>query len=176
MVNGGHLHAAPLEPLSVLLRDLKVLLDDDLCRNAPEAHDDLRLHQRRLPPQIADAGVLLHVQRVPVLRRAALDHVGNVDLCPVQMDDLQHIVQKLSRPAYKGHALLILVLAGSLADEHDLRRFASIAEDYVRPGVRQRAAPAGGTFRPQRFPSIRHCSAPSRFFECITNQRPMQGA
>ena len=92
------------------------------------------------------------------------------------MDDLQHIVQKLSRPAYKGYALLILVLAGSLADEHDLRRFASIAEDYVRPGVRQRAAPAGSAFRLQRFPNIRHCSAPSRFFECITNQRPMQGA
>ena len=53
--------------------------------------DDLGLHQCCLPPQIADAGVLFDIQRVPVLRRAALHHVGDVDLGAVQMLSLIHI-------------------------------------------------------------------------------------
>lgn len=80
-----------------------------------QTDDDLGLHQCCLPPQIADAGILFDIQRVPVLRRAALHHVGDVDLGTVQMDDLQHIVQQLPGPAYKGNTLLVLVLAGAFA-------------------------------------------------------------
>ena len=52
------------------------------------------------------------------------------------MDDLQHIVQQLPGPAYKGNTLLVLVLAGAFADEHDLRRLAAVPKHHMGPGVR----------------------------------------
>ena len=146
MIDGRHLDAAPLEPLTVLLCDLEIFLDDGFGGDPTQTDDDLGLHQCCLPPQIADAGVLFYIQRVPVLRRAALHHVGDVDLGAVQMDDLQHIVQQLPGPAYKGNTLLVLVLAGAFADEHDLRRLAAVPKHHMGPGVRQRAAPADATF------------------------------
>ena len=143
MIDGRHLDAAPLEPLTVLLGDLEIFFDDGFGSNPTQTDDDLGLHQCCLPPQIADAGVLFDIQRVPILRRAALHHVGDVDLGAVQMDDLQHIVQQLPGPAYKGDALLVLVLAGAFTDEHDLRRLAAVPKHHMGPGVRQCAAPAG---------------------------------
>ena len=146
MIDGRHLDAASLEPLAVLLGDLEIFLDDGFGSNPTQADDDLGLHQCCLPPQIADAGVLFDIQRVPVLRRAALHHVGDVDLGAVQMDDLQHIVQQLPGPAYKGNTLLVLMLAGAFADEHDLRRLAAVPKHHMGPGVRQRTAPTGVAF------------------------------
>ena len=146
MIDGRHLDAAPLEPLAVLLGDLEILLDDGFGSNPTQADDDLGLHQCCLPPQIADAGVLFHVQRVPVLGRTALYHVGDIDLGTVQMDDLQHIVQQLTGPAHKGDALLVLVLTGAFTDEHDLRRLTAVPKHHVGPGVRQRTAPTGVAF------------------------------
>ena len=46
------------------------------------------------------------------------------------------------RLADKGHALLVLVRAGALADEHYLRRAAAVAEDHIRPRFAQRALTA----------------------------------
>ena len=80
------------------------------------------------------------------------------------MNDLQHIVQQLARPAHKGHPLLILVLAGALADEHDLRRFRAVPEHHVGPGIRQGAAPAVGAVLFQRFPAVCHVHPAFRFF------------
>jgi len=88
--------------------------------------------------------------------RAALDDVGHVDLGTVQVNDLQHVVQQLAGLAHKGDALLVLVLAGSLADEHDLRRFGAVAKDHMDTGVRQSAAAAGQAIFSQGFPGIRH--------------------
>ena len=39
---------------------------------------------------------------------------------PLQVHHLQHVVQQLAPPAHEGLALQILVLAGALADAHDL--------------------------------------------------------
>ena len=64
MVDGHHLDAALFKPLPVLARDLEVGLDDAHGRDAPEADDDLRPQQRDLTAKIADAGVLLHAERV----------------------------------------------------------------------------------------------------------------
>ena len=55
VVDGGHLDAAALEPLTVLRGDFEVLFDDDLGGDAAKADDDLGPQQRRLPPQPADA-------------------------------------------------------------------------------------------------------------------------
>ena len=94
-------------------------------------------------PEPVRAGLLLRVQRIPVLGRAAFDDVGDVDvLLPVQIDDLQHLVQQLSAPAHKGLSLEILVLSRTLADEHDLRVLFPHAEHHVCPRLVQGAFPA----------------------------------
>ena len=173
VIDGGHLHAAPLEPLPMLLRDFEILLDDGLGGDPPQTDNDLRLHQRRLPPQIADAGVLLHVQRIPVLGRAALHHIGNIDLGAVQMDNLQHIVQQLTGPAHKGDALLILVLAGAFPDEHDLRSLRAVPKHHVGSGVCQRTAPAMGAVLLQRLPAVRHSDPAFRITGSTGNPPPV---
>ena len=117
VVDGHHLKAVLFKPLAVLARDLEVGLDEAHGRDAPEADDDLRPQQRDLAAQIADAGILLHAQRVAVFRRAALDDIGDLHVLALETDDLEHIVEQMTGPADERHALRVLVRAGTLADE-----------------------------------------------------------
>ena len=140
MVQGGHPHPGLPDPLAVLPGDLEVLPDEAAGGDAAQAHDDLGADQGHLGPEIADAGVLLGVQGVPVLGRAALDDVGDVHvLRPVQVDELQHLVQQLAPPAHEGLPLEVLVFPGALADAHDLRVPGPYSEDHVVPAVGQGA-------------------------------------
>ena len=134
-----HQRAVAVKELAVLLRNFEVRLDQLHGADAPQTHDDLGLHQPHLRPQIAPAGVLLRVQRVPVLRRTALDGVGDIDILPVQADHGQHVVQQLARPAYEGLALGILVGAGRFADEQHLGVGVAYAEHHLRAGLPQLA-------------------------------------
>ena len=109
MVDGGHLTAAPGKPLAMLAGDFEVLLDDGLGSDAAQAHDDLGSDEGCLSTKKVDAGILLHVLRVTILRRTALYHVGDIDFGSVQTNDLQHIIQQLAGAPYKVDALLILV-------------------------------------------------------------------
>ena len=154
MVHRHHQAVLPLVELSVLQRDLEIRTDQLHGTDAAEAHDDLGLHQRPLPPQEAAARVLLRIHRIAVLRRAALDGIGDVDAAPVQSDHVQHVVQQLAAPPHKGLALHILVGAGGFSDKHDLRVRPSYAEHHVLPGVRQRAGMAVQALLPQRFPLV----------------------
>ena len=121
MVNGGHLHAAPAEPLAVFGGDFEILLDDGLGCNAAETDNDFGLDQCNLVAKITDAGILLRFQRIPVLGRTALDDVGNIAVAvAAQINDPKHIVQQLSRRTHKGYALNVLLFAGAFAYEHDL--------------------------------------------------------
>ena len=146
MEQGGHPYAVLLKPLAVLPGDLEVRLDKTAGGDSAQADDDFGADQRHLAAQIVDAGVLLGVQRVPVLGRTALDHVGDVDiLLTAQVHHLQHVVQQLAAPAHKGLALQVLVFAGALAYAHDLRVPGAGPEYHVVPGVRQGALLAGQT-------------------------------
>ena len=146
MVDGGHVHAAPLHPLAVLGGDAVILPDDGLGGDAPKADDDLWLDQSRLAAEIPHALLLLLGQGVTVFRRAAFHHVGDIDLGAVKADDLQHIVQQLTGLAHEGHALLILALTRPFADEEDLRILRSHAEDHIGPGRGKGTGGAGHTF------------------------------
>ena len=152
MVHGCHQHAAFLAELPMLPGDLEILPYQLHGRNAPQAHNDLGPQKRHLPPQIADAGVLFHIQRIPVLGRTALDDVGDVHRLPLQADHFQHIIQQLPGGAHEGHALCVLVGPGSLTDEQDLRLSASHAEHHIFPRPAQGAGLAVFTFGFQFFP------------------------
>ena len=160
MVDSRHLDAAPLEPLPMLGGDLEVLLDDGLGGDPAQTDNQLGPQQRRLPPEPADAGVLLHIQRVPIPGRAALDDVGHIHLRPVQADDLQHIIQQQPRRPYEGDALLVLPLTGALPYQQDLRVPGTVTEHHVEPGLRQGAVPALSAGLLQRLPGIRHPPPP----------------
>ena len=85
------------------------------------------------------------MQRVPILRRAAFDNIGNIYIRAVQPNHLQHVVQELTASSHKGDTLLILVLAGSLSNEENLRVLGAVAKDHMGPGFRQPTGPTGHT-------------------------------
>ena len=146
MIQRHHQAAILLEELAVLLADLKVRADDLHGADAAQTHDDLGLHQCPLPLEIALAGVLLRVQRVAVLGRAALDDVGDIAvLFAVQVDGEEVFVQQLAAAAHKGQALLILALAGAFAHEQYLGVLGTLTEHHVGAGLAQLAAGAGKT-------------------------------
>ena len=101
----------------MLTRDLEVRLDDAHGRDASETDNNLGPQQRDLTAKIADAGVLLHAERVAVFRRAALDDVGDIHIVALEADDLEHVIEQMTGPADEWHALRILVRAGAFADE-----------------------------------------------------------
>ena len=78
MVNSRHPEGTLLHPLAVLAGDAIVRVDQPFGGNTAQAYDDLWPDQGNLIAQIADAGVLLRFQWIPVMGRAALDNVGNI--------------------------------------------------------------------------------------------------
>ena len=106
-------------------------------------------------------------RRVPVLRRAPRQDIGDVDRArrvrggTVHPDRVQHPVQQLPSPTDKGFALPVLIRAGRLAYDHHTRLRLTVGKDEVpRPsferamgiGVQrrvqsgQRGGPGGGGF------------------------------
>ena len=146
-MQGGHEpHAVLFLEQAVLLGHRDVRPDEPLGGDAPQAHHDLRPDDAELLPQPGQAGVPLFGQRVAVLRRAALDDVGDENvLVPRQVHRGEILVQQLAAAAHKGQALLVLVFAGAFADEHHFRRFGAGAEHHVGAGLTQAALAAGQT-------------------------------
>ena len=72
--------AVVFEPKSMLFRDFEVLVNHAPSGDTAKADDDIRRDQTNLVFQIADAGVLFIRLRVAVVRRAALDHVADVEI------------------------------------------------------------------------------------------------
>ena len=140
MEGGHHQDAALFEKDPVFPGDLDVRLDELHGGDAPQAHQDFRPQQGELVPQPGEAGLLLLGLGVPVLGRAALYHVGDVDVgVPVQVHRGQELVQKLAAPAHEGLPLQVLVLPGALAHEHHLGLPGPGAEHHVVPPLAQAA-------------------------------------
>lgn len=71
------------------------------------------INQPDLLTQITDAGILLGGQRVTVMRRAALENVGNVHRLARNAHRVQVSVQQFSRRTHKRNAGLVLLAAGA---------------------------------------------------------------
>ena len=124
----------------VLAGDPQIWLDQLHARDPAKGDDDPRADQARLLPEISDTAVLLILLRVAVLRRAAFDDVGDVDVfVTVEIDGIEHFVQQLSRSADKGLAFEVLLLARTFADEQDARIRFSYSENNVVPTFAQPA-------------------------------------
>ena len=133
--------------------DAVLRIDDPLGSDATQAHDDLGLHQGHLLTQIPNAGILLFLRRVPVLRRAALDDIGDIAiLASIQIDDAKHLIQQFSRGAYERLTLQVLLLSRAFPDEHYICFPLSYTEDHTVPSPTQVACRTAGTGFLQFFP------------------------
>ena len=153
-VVGGHEEDAVLiVELAVLPDYRKVLPDHPLGRHPPQTDHDLRFEQTELLPQPGHTGFALGGQGVAVLRRAALDDVGDIAvLFAVQVDGEEVFVQQLAAAAHKRQALLILALAGAFAHEQHLGVLGTLTEHHVRPRFAQPTAAAGKALSLECFP------------------------
>ena len=149
--------------------DLEIGLDKAHGSDPPQTDNDPGPDECHLVAEIVNAGVLLRVQGIPVVGRAALDDVGDVHVfLTAQIDELQHLIQQLAAPSHKGLALEVLIFSGSLSDEHDLRIPDAYAEYHMVPGVRQRAPLAGEALSFQFCP-IQHNRSPRFSLYCVSS-------
>ncbi len=130
--------------LAVDTRDPRGAPGQELRREVPEGCDELRLDQLDLAKQMRLAGRDLFGKRIAVPRGAALQHVGDEYVGSRETDPAEQRVEQLSRLPDKRHALLVLVEAGGLADEHEVCVRAPRAEDHLRASLRERTLGARG--------------------------------
>ena len=123
------------------------LAREELRGEVAERGDQLRLDELDLLEEVALARLDLVGLRVAVPRRAALDHVGDVDVLAREADSGEELVEELPGLADERIALLVLVEAGRLAHEHEVGGGIAHAEDDLRPPRRELAACASRRFR-----------------------------
>ena len=101
-----------------------------------------------LAEQVRLAGGDLRLERVAVLRRPALEDVREIHVVAGEADPGEQPLEQLARLLRRTAVPLILVEAGSLADDHQLGVGIARAEDDLRPRLGERAAhTAGGVGR-----------------------------
>ena len=123
------------------------LTGQELGREVAERPDEPGLDQLDLPEEVALAGFDLVQHRVAVPRRPALDHVRDVDVFPGHADPVEQLVEELPRLADEREALLVLVKARRLADEHEIGLRIADSEDDLRAALGQAAARAARDLR-----------------------------
>jgi len=112
-------------------RDASVGAREQLGREVAERADHLWLDELDLPVQVGPAGVELVRLRVTVARRSALEGVADKHVLPRQPDLPQELVEQLAGAAYERQALEVLVMAGRLADEHQVGVRVAVSEDHI---------------------------------------------
>src|SRR5439155_17297899 len=133
--------------LAVDACDPELLAREELRREVAERRDELWLDELDLFEEMGLAGLDLIRHGVTVPGRPALDHVGDVDVLAGHADPAQELVEQLSRLADEREALLVLVEARRLADEHQVGLRVADPEDDLGPAFREPAARAGGGLR-----------------------------
>ncbi len=113
-------------------------------RVTAEGTQDSRSEEVDLLDQERGAGRDLRRQGIAILGRAALDHVGDVDLGPLELHGAEDPGEELSRAADERLALEVLVVSGGFADQHERRIEPPDPDHHPVPGAGERAASAGG--------------------------------
>src|SRR4051812_4512753 len=136
-----------LDQLAPLPRDAKVAAKERLGRSRAETDEHTRLQHRNLGVEPWPAGGDLAPVRLLVdsslalrLPLEVLDDVGDVDLRAVDPSLLEGAVEQLAGRADERTALEILLVAGLLPDEDDVRVRGPLAEHGLRAGLPERAS------------------------------------
>ena len=148
MVERVEQHAAAADRRLLLLavhaRDPELPAGEELRREVAERRDDHRLDQLDLAEEVALARLDLVRLRVAVAGRPALEDVRDVDVAARHPDLREQLLEQLPGLADERQALLVLVEARRLADEHQVGVRIAGAEHDLRPPLREPAAGAAG--------------------------------
>src|SRR4051812_8616974 len=118
MVGHDQRHPVIAMNLAPQLTDRELGFKQRLRGEGCKGQNDLGPHQLDLAHQIGRAGGHLLRQRIPVARRPVLEDVRDEDIVTRQLDRPDDLRQQLPRRAHEGLALLVLVGARGLADDH----------------------------------------------------------
>jgi hypothetical protein len=108
-----------------------------LQSNGPESDHNTRSDRFQLGHEIGQALAYLLVGRLPVPRRAASDDVGDEYAGPIDPEVRKHRIEEFPCSPHERYASNILLLPGSLADEHEFRVFWPDPVDYPCPAIRE---------------------------------------
>jgi len=67
---------------------------------------------------------------VAIIRRAALDDIGNIDLLAIEVNGSEQPIKELPGLSDEGASLLVFVPAGCLADKYDIGVFRALTGYY----------------------------------------------
>ncbi len=129
-----------VEDAAAQLRDWLGRAQERLRRELAQGHDHARLDERQLLEQERLARRHFIGLGIAIARRAALDHVGDVDLLAGHAHGLDDLGEQLAGAADERLALLVLVLARRLADEHQAGLRVADAEDHLPAAERGQLA------------------------------------
>jgi len=164
VVGGEHERGvSALHEFSARLRHPEVGAEQRARRGGAQAGNDARANDRDLAFQPLAAGVDLALRRGLVQPPLAaqlpfemLHRVGHVDVLAVDAGGLERPVEEASGGPDEGQPLAVLLVAGLLADQHDLRVLVAGAEHRLRSVLPERAGPAAFRFLAQLFQRFRH--------------------
>src|SRR5207247_779498 len=89
-------------------------------RVTPKSDDNTRSDDFDLAAEPTSAGVDLGRQGVAVVRGPTFDDVGDEDIGALEADAGEELLEELARGADEGPRLLVLVVAGGFANEHEV--------------------------------------------------------
>src|SRR5690606_12459090 len=95
-------------------------LEQRLCCESAERHDDAGLEKRQLPDEVRTARLDLFRLRITISRRAMLQDIANEYIFPAQVNGREDFGQKLSRLSYERPARGVFVGTGRLADAYQV--------------------------------------------------------
>ena len=166
MIGRHHPDSFPFGPLSPVPGDPDSGIQQVLRGGVSQQDDHLRPDQPGLHPQMDPAGIRFLWRRHPVVRRAAFDHIADINPVPGQLDCLQHPGQQLAGRADKGQPFLIFRLPRAFSDQHQGSIPVSLPGNLVQDMLMQRTQTAGlhltfkqfpGDFFHEAFPPARSC-------------------
>src|SRR5579864_7656472 len=111
-------------------------------RGSAEGHNYLGADGSDLPHQEGNAGFALVALRGSIPGRAALHHVGDVNIFAAQTHGRDHVVEQLPGAAHEGQALFVLVGARTFAHKHQFGMDVACAKDDVFAAFAEAAASA----------------------------------
>src|SRR4051812_42763521 len=141
-----------LDELAALHRYLEILADHRFCGGRAKGDDDMRFYRGDLPLEPLMAGVdlalrgrLVEAPLAAQLPFEVLHRVRDIKMLPVDTRRFQAAVEEPSGRPDEGQALLVFLVAGLLAHQHDASMGVAGAEHRLG-GVRpQRAVLAGAS-------------------------------
>jgi hypothetical protein len=118
-----------------------------------QRHDERRVEDLQLTFEVGAAGRHLIRLGVAIPGWPAFDDVGDEDLLALPAHEAEELFEEIAGGAHERPPLAILVLAGSLPDEDDLRVRVTFARDRKRALLGKPTASAGADLAGDGFES-----------------------